>query len=609
MKSVKQFLLGNALYFFLLITLSLKGLLFLYQIEPREVSVVYFLITPLLLALILSPSLFLRRKLKITYLFIAATFVSFLYLIDLVYYRYFSAIPSLNSLFLAPQVTGVQESVLGLLRFFDIFLFADLIIASFLLKYQRDYSNWRVNLFPVMVIFVGISSILASDSSTYLPKFLNNAYEAKLVTQRYGVLGNHFIDLGRVLFLREEKLSQEEVNEVLEWTRENVMKKPVENNYTGIAENKRVIMLQVESLQNFVINKKVENQEITPNINKLVKESNYFENNYFLIGLGNTSDSDFVVNTSLYPLADSAASIRYPKANYSAIPKVLGDAGYRTSAYHAFYRDFWNRELLFKNFGYEKYYAKDNYSEGKRVGMGLSDSVFLPETVNYLKSQPEKSFNYLITLSSHFPFSLNDEDKVINLNQANYTPEIYRYYNSIAYADAQIGEFIKLLKEEGLYDDTVLILYGDHRANLGETDTAFSQSSLDLGQNDVKQELALSRVPLLIKIPGVQGKKISEVSSVIDVAPTLLNLLGVEPRGPMFGRDLFGEKEPFFASVSFYRHGLITDGTHYFLEPNKCYSKNLTEVSTDSCKYLVEKRGANFSNSSRLIRHNLFPLL
>ncbi len=136
-----------------------------------------------------------------------------------------------------------------------------------------------------------------------------------------------------------------------------------EGKYTGIGKGKNLIVIQVEALQNFVINHYYHGQEITPNLNKLIREqgSLYFDRYYQLIGRGgNTSDAEFVSNNSLYPSMDEPTYSQYEGNTFYGLPWVLRENGYTVWAFHGYEKEFWNRERAYVNQGFQRFISEED---------------------------------------------------------------------------------------------------------------------------------------------------------------------------------------------------------------------------------------------------------
>jgi phosphoglycerol transferase MdoB-like AlkP superfamily enzyme len=492
-------------------------------------------------ALILSPLYFVHKhKNKIT--IILATLLTILLLIDMVYFSYFKTLPTVGLLSSIGEAAGVGPAIAGLLSWWYILFFIDIIVVilfnksirSFFSKYNNKFTvnKSRTSFVVVFITIVGFwLALQPMGGINKLNEVIDRGYDTVSTSQYYGIFLAHAIDITR--FVREEttSLSSDQTRTLVSWVNSN---KPTQstNNLTGIAKGKNVIMVQVESLGGFVINQSVDGREITPNLNSLAKNSQFFPNDRFVIGAGHTSDTDFVANTSFLPLTDSAVFVRYGHDDFSSLPKTLAASGYSTYAYHGFNRNFWNRNIALKSLGYQKFYAADNYPKGATINMGLNDGDFLSKTAEYIKSQPKPSLSYVITLSSHVPFNITDQTKGLNINTQDYPEQVGGYLQDINYTDRMLGEFFAKLKSEGLYDDSLIVVYGDHTPVL----SAFTAGTIKYDPTTVQEK----EVPLLVKLPnGTTSKTYANQGTHLDITPTVLDLLGIKTNQLMFGQSLF----------------------------------------------------------------------
>ncbi len=317
-----------------------------------------------------------------------------------------------------------------------------------------------------------------------------------------------------------------------------------EGNFTGIGKGKNLIVLQVEALQDFVIDFKYNDQEITPNINSLIKEqaSIYYDRYYQSVGKGNTSDAEFASLNSLYPSTSSATNLIYGDNTYYGLPWLLRDNGYTAWAFHGYEKDYWNRNNAYDNFGFQRFLSKEDYIYDEIIGFGIRDEDFYSQTLEYIKELDKINdapfFAFLVSLSSHTPFEIQEEYRWLELDEDLDSSMTGNYLQSINYTDKQIGMFIEKLKKERLYDDSVIVLYGDH----------FALQVSDEKERKIMTELLdkpydfdeMMNVPLLVHIPGENiNKKISTISSQIDFYPTIANIMGYNiEKGLIFGKDI-----------------------------------------------------------------------
>ncbi|PTR80198.1 sulfatase, partial [Bacillus anthracis] len=165
-------------------------------------------------------------------------------------------------------------------------------------------------------------------------------------------LGYHGFDL-KYFVGRNKELSDSDINDVQSWINNNKEDIP-DNEYFGMIKGKNLIAIQVESLENFVINKKVYGQEITPTLNKLLSGSLYFDNIYEQNNSGTSSDCDLMVNTSIFPIRATSTFPTYPWTKYNSLQNILNNEGYTTISTHAELPGSWNWAEPHKSFGADK---------------------------------------------------------------------------------------------------------------------------------------------------------------------------------------------------------------------------------------------------------------
>ncbi len=455
---------------------------------------------------------------------------------------YFDALPTFGLISSISQVGGVGPAIIDLLTWRLILYVIDIIliiifrkpIKNFFEKQREKYQSkigFKDNL---IILFITIGSLclaLIPLGTSKITSIIESGFDTVSTSQYYGVFMAHAIDLTRFIKQETTTLSSDQVETLSTWVNNNKPKQAT-SDFTGVAKGKNVIMIQVESLGGFVINQTINGKEITPNLNKLAKTSQFFPNDRFVIGAGHTSDTDFVSNTSYFPLTDAATFVRYGQDDFTSLPKNLIANGYSAYAYHGYNRNFWNRNVALTSLGYQKFYAADNYPAGKKLNMGLNDGDFLSKTAEYIASQPKPSFSYTITLSSHVPFSTNEDTQELGINIDDYPNQVGGYLEDINYTDRMIGEFFEKLKKEGLYDDSLIIVYGDHTPVL----PAFTAGSITYDPSSVQEK----EVPLIIKLPNeTTGKTYTNQGTHLDIMPTILDLLGIKTSELMFGQSLF----------------------------------------------------------------------
>lgn len=342
--------------------------------------------------------------------------------------------------------------------------------------------------------------------------------------------------------LFKESLSEQKKEEIIEWFRKRNENTNGETSpLFGMAKGKNLIIIQVESLQQFVIGFRLNGIEVTPNLNKFVQNSVYFTRVYNQTALGNSSDAEFLVNAGLYPAAAGVAFTRFAGNKYEALPKLLENNGYSTLALHGDRPGFWNRERMYTALGFKRFASKRNFNVDENIGMGLSDKSFFAQTAAILEKEPSPFYAFLVTLSSHYPFNYPPLLEQSDLNVGEFEGLfIGNYLKSMRYFDNQFGIFVDDLKKRGLLESSVIVIYGDHTAIPKWEQSNFEKLlKKDLNEKHVWRELL--KVPLIIRIPGEKNHVFidqTKQAGLVDVPNTVGNLLGIDYRHG-FGHNLF----------------------------------------------------------------------
>jgi phosphoglycerol transferase MdoB-like AlkP superfamily enzyme len=133
------------------------------------------------------------------------------------------------------------------------------------------------------------------------------------------------------------------------------------------------------------------------------------------------------------------------------------------------------------------------------------------------------------------------------------------YIQSIHYTDHVLGEFIEGLKAVGLFENTVIAIYGDHFGIGIENQDAFDSMTRFLERSYTMEDML--NIPLIIRVPGMETSEIIETTGgQVDFLPTILNIMGIENEYVTFGRDLLNEQQGFVASQTFMGPGSFIMG-------------------------------------------------
>jgi len=333
----------------------------------------------------------------------------------------------------------------------------------------------------------------------------------------------------------------------------------------GVAKGRNLIVIQIESLQNMVVNKTYNGQEITPNLNRLIKgDSIYFDRYYQQIGSGNTSDAEFATNNSIYGSLSSYTYKLFAGNYFRGLPKLLAEQGYETAVFHAHEdREFWNREEAYESLGFDTYHGgiggtdKGQYDMTEWMGWGLTDTKFYEQSMPYLKEMRQPFYSFIITLSNHHPYLMLDHYRFLKLLPEDRGTIFGNYLNSAAYTDYAIGQFLQQLKDEGLYDNSVIALYGDH-LGLPMTDEEINESVSRFLGRDYDYDTMMN-VPLIIHIPNADrevNRTVSISGGQLDFLPTIAYLMGFDSLDTIYlGHNLLTIDSGFVAEQTYMTKG------------------------------------------------------
>ncbi len=301
-----------------------------------------------------------------------------------------------------------------------------------------------------------------------------------------------------------------------------------------------IVFIQLESVPSWALD---QTTSVMPFLKKL-KQDNLTVNHFF----ANSCETINAEFSSLCSFSvDSSGPIpnNYKQGNYYCLPQILGDKlGYKTNLYHANYPDFWSRDQLAPRWGF------DNLHVSPEFGVRTGDIVVLDKLANDLKNAQEPNFNYFISFTSHSPHA---ENYVTRYNQENFdypdipvftlndlpiklknsielTGSTTNYYLSLLKAlDQSLEHFFNKLEEYQLLDKTIIFLYGDHRY--------YHFKPADTLENFYNY----NEVPFIMVLPKNTGQGGASVASHLDIAPSLLDLLGQNELIPenFIGQSLF----------------------------------------------------------------------
>ena len=619
----KMFFLYVFLSLFMSLSLRLLTVGGLFRIIP--------FITDLLFIILLgSFGFFFKEKNRKFYYIFWLLFFCILCFINHLYYIFYQSFVSVNLLSTVSMVGEVNDSIFSRLKLIlFIYILFPLLFIFINRKYKfngdnllKDKRVFRVLVLPcVLIILVCISIYSIKDSRKF-----SNQYNREYIVKKYGLYLYTFNDLFQSFEFNDNIDYDNFALNYRNYYSCKWDKNDNKNEYSDIFKDKNVLFIHAESIQNFLIDFKIDGEYITPNINKFAKEGIYFSRFYPQISVGTSSDTEFTLQTGLLPSSNGTVFVNYYDRDFKSMVQYFNNNGYYTFSMHGNDREYWNREVMHERLGYEDFYAQDNYiipsiDSNEYVGLGISDKEFFRQSIPMLrdiKNSYDKYFGTMITLSNHSPF--NDITKYgefnINLDYLNNTT-MENYIRSSHYADYAFGELINSIKNSDLSEDLVIVFYGDHESRISkkefdllynydkETDDILDESNpMYIDVNQYYYEL-LRNTPLIIWSNDQEfNLEIKEVMGMYDVLPTIANMFGFNEYYSL-GHDIFSDEENI---VVFPNGNVLTDKVYYselndeyiaftneaistdYISSIKEYADNILEVSNGIIKYDLIKR-------------------
>ncbi|AET70422.1 phosphoglycerol transferase family protein, alkaline phosphatase superfamily [Desulfosporosinus orientis DSM 765] len=494
---------------------------------------------------LLSVSFLSRGKLHYWMLVFLNLLLSFVMVADLMNFRAFGSFFSVYALLQTSNLDNLAASIISMLRPVDVVFGIDIILLVLTGFWAAPEFKSALRSFPIFFMLLVLSTgviflnylvidVFPINSNFFLFKC---SWSQNQTMSNLSPLGYHLFDAYE--YFEESRplsLSDEERGQIKAWFASKSENLP-KNSFSGLFQGKNLIVLQVESLENFVIGKSENGQEITPNLNKLLANSFYFSNYYEQVWNGTSSDADLMTNTSVYPVRQGSTFFRFPGNTYNSLPKILQNHGYETLAIHPDKGGYWNWRPALTAIGFQNTIDESYFQIDEWIGLGISDGSYLRQVEEVIKKEKQPFYTFLVTLSSHAPFDLPAQYCSLDLNPDLNISRLGGYFQSIHYTDQQIGEFINKLDKDGLLENTVIALYGDHTG----VHKFYDDEIRGLKNPESWWLEGYNQIPLIIYSKGMQGKEVKTTGGQIDLLPTLAYLMGIDQKeieSTAMGRNL-----------------------------------------------------------------------
>ncbi|CAM3497292.1 LTA synthase family protein [Lactobacillus paragasseri] len=537
---------------------------------------------------------------------------------NILYYREFSDFLSTSIIKTSGSTSdNLGKSIAGITKGTDFLVFLDVVIIVLLIAFKVFKIDVRRLKLKISLLIEGLAVVLIGTNLTMAqkdrPGLLTRTFDNNYIVKYLGL--NSFAVYDGVKTAQSNAIMAKANHSDLKTVQSYIKKNYIAPNpeYYGVAKNKNVLVIHLESFQQFLIDYKWHGKEVTPNLNKLyhANDTISFDNFFNQVGQGKTSDAEMMLENSIFGLQSGSAMSSYGTSNtFESAPAILGQqAGYTSAVMHGGAGSFWNRDNAYKSFGYD-YFMPLSYYQNKKgyyLGYGIKDKLFFDQSIKYIEHLPQPFYLKMITVTNHYPYDLDKKNQSIDKTDTG-DKTVDGYVQTAHYLDEAIGELMSYLKKSGLEKNTLIMLYGDHYGISGNHHKASAQL-LNKDSFNNFDNLQFQRVPLMFHMPGLKGGINHTYGGEIDVRPTLFNLLGINDQNMIqFGHSLLAKNAP---QIVAQRNGDFITPKHSKVEGSYYYTKSGKRVTHPSKK--VKAQLASISNtvttelslSDRVITGNL----
>lgn len=450
---------------------------------------------------------------------------------NLLYYRtYYTHIP-LSSYGLAGNLTDFTESVRDSFRMIDVLLPLSSVVTIFMAfrKPDRKRSSLIRRLPGYFAVLVGTALLNMACLSFYggfhqsFNAIRQSPYLCSSCAPMFTVFGCVYYDLTE----QQQEITPEIDQRIGSWLAAQPAWTPLPD---SIETRRNCILILAESFESWVLEQEVEGQEITPCLNRLVKEPTTLYAPHVLTQVkgGRSIDAQLMINAGMLPLNSGAYSSLYPDNHYATLPKAMHELKHSRNYLLTIDKvSTWNQGAIAYSFGLDTIIAYHDFRKAEAFGTHkrIGDVPFFEQCSEKISDgevwkQDETVFMQFVTYSGHAPFVLPQHLQEISFSDS-IPAKAADYMKTARYTDKALGQFVDFLKSRPEYKETLIVITGDHEG------LAFYRN--ELCQAPAMQGIVSDKpyTPLIILNSPV-GMRYEDVMGQIDIYPTLLQLLGLE---------------------------------------------------------------------------------
>jgi len=450
---------------------------------------------------------------------------------NLLYFRtYYTHIP-LSSYGLAGNLADFTASVRDSFRIIDILLPLSSVVTIFIALRRPDRKGISLvrrfpGYFAVLVGTAALNAVCLGVKGGFHQAFnavRQSSYLCSSSAPMFTVFGCMYYDLTE----QQQKITPEIDQRIGSWLAAQPAWTPLPD---SIETRRNCILILAESFESWVLEQEVEGQEITPCLNRLLKEPTTLYAPHVLTQVkgGRSIDAQLMINAGILPLNSGAYSSLYPDNHYATLPKAMHELKHSRNYLLTIDKvSTWNQGAIAYSFGLDTIIAYHDFRKAEAFGTHkrIGDVPFFEQCSEKISDgevwkQDETVFMQFVTYSGHAPFVLPQHLQEISFSDS-IPAKAADYMKTARYTDKALGQFVDFLKSRPEYKETLIVITGDHEG------LAFYRN--ELCQAPATQGIVSDKpyTPLIILNSPV-GMRYEDVMGQIDIYPTLLQLLGLE---------------------------------------------------------------------------------
>lgn len=552
------------------------------------------------------------RRYWVRLLWLLHLVIAWLFLFDQIYERYFDDLPGMYLLTQISQARAALPSALEIWHNEDWAFIADVFLFLPLLLRASPRPPARLRLVPVWLGTVILALFMTAELGADNLRILRLRFRNVAAVQILGLFHYHFYDVLQNFYSHWENLFDRSYDQaMLQQVCGDSHRSIVENTpWRGRYKGKNVLMFQMESLEAFVLNRKVCGQEVTPFLNSLARES-FVGTLQDQTGQGRSSDGEFILLNSLLPPGERPLVYAYPDNTFCALPALLARHGYHTNYGVPYYGSFWNCRFMSHRYGFKTSLFREelpNIPE-KTIGWGLNDVGLVEKLQEYWLDYKQPLFSYTVTMMGHHPYrELKPSQEKLKLSRQYKKTMLARYLQICRERDEEWRQIVDHLKEWGYWDNSLVVLVGDHDARIPYEEMALLKG--DAESFDEVDKCEWDRVLCLIHAPDGKLRGHSPpIAAQVDVTPTLLHLLGIDDPTGTVGLNMLSR---------YRRHAVVSKGG-YALDPEHVvvddagiwtvYDRKTHQALPDANPPARQAMQAWYALSRNILRLDLVPTM